>query len=110
MTTKNILIGVIVLLVLIILFSYMKNRDKTCFTLPRNPDPTVFGPKYWAALHKMMSDIPCPVCRGFAEKFMVFYHDFINVKLGKNIHNVENFNYFTDLIGKVRANNNTWVA
>lgn len=91
MTTKNILIGVIVLLAAIILFSYMKNRDKTCFLLPKNPDPTVFGPKYWEALHKMMGDIPCPICRGFAEKFMIFFHDTINKKLLKPVYNQANY-------------------
>lgn len=91
MTTKNILIGVIALLVLILLISYFKNKGKTCYELPENPNPTVFGPKYWAALHSMMSSIPCGTCRGFAEKFMIFFHDVINLKTNKPVYDPANY-------------------
>lgn len=110
MNTKNILIGLGALVILLLVISYFKDKEKVCYMLPKSSDPKVFGPKYWAALHNITERIPCGTCRGFAEKFAIFWHDFTNVKLGKSLYDENNFNYFTDLIGKIKANNNTWVA
>lgn len=90
-TTRNILIGAVALLIILLVISHTKNKDKTCYSLPKNPDPAVFGPKYWAALHDIVGKIPCGQCRGFAEKFMVFFHDVVNAKLNRPLYAPENY-------------------
>ena len=82
--------------------------ERLSFDLPTTVDPAVFGPQYWKAFHTLAHEVPCGFCRGFAERFMVFMHDMVNVKLGKPIYDVTNFNYFTDLIAKIAANDNKW--
>lgn len=91
MNTKNILIGVLGLLVILLAVSYFKNKDKVCYVLPKTSDPKIFGPKYWAALHNITERIPCGSCRGFAEKFMVFFHDVVNAKLNRPLYDSSNY-------------------
>lgn len=98
------IIAFLVLGVAITLFlmdKYIQNPkgepEEVCFNLPRNSDPMVFGPKYWEAFHALSHRIPCGLCRGFAERFMVFFHDTVNLKLGKPLYDKENFDYFTKL-------------
>lgn len=95
MNTRNILIGVVILaIVLFFIYRNKQNKDVVSYSLPRTPDPSVFGPKYWFALHDITGRIPCGYCRGFAEKFMVFMHDTVNKKLSKPLYDQENFNKF----------------
>lgn len=120
LTTRDyIFITAIVVLGVILIWYINKNKtidsngvqlDKDCYLLPKSVDPLVFGPKYWAAFHDLTHKIPCAGCRDFAEKFMIFFHDFINVKLGKNIYDVQNFNDMSELVMRVKLNNNTWIA
>jgi len=95
------IIFVITLLIIsvILIKMYQKNKEfeRLCFELPRTGDSSVFGPHYWAAFHKLAHNVPCSICRGFAEKFIVFFHDTVNKKLGKPIYDQENFSYFTRL-------------
>ena len=93
---RNTLIAITVITILLIigLYLYSKNKEgeiKKCFTVPTSPDPQTFGPSYWKAFHSLASDIPCPNCRGFAEKFMIFFHDVVNKKLDKPLYDSENY-------------------
>ena len=102
-----IIIGVILLLLFI--DNNNKNARKTqtlAFTLPTSPDPTVFGPYYWNAYHTLAKNVPCPACRGFAEKFTVFFHDTVNMKLNKPLYDPQNFKYFTNLFANINRGEN----
>lgn len=77
--------------------------EKVCFNLPTTVDTSVFGPEYWNAFHTLASKIPCGGCRGFAEKFMVFFHDLVNVKTGAKIYDQANYNYFLSAISKLNS-------
>lgn len=79
-----------------------KNNDLITLSLPNNPVPTVFGPKYWEAYHKLSERIPCPGCRSEAVPFISFFHDVVNQKKGKPIFNKENFNKHIDMISKLK--------
>lgn len=54
-------------------------------------DPSEFGASYWAAIHNIVSEIPCELCREEAERFVTFWHDLKNKELGKEIYNKKNF-------------------
>lgn len=69
---------------------YLKN-SKVCYDLPLNVSKDEWGPKYWESLHSTVDRIPCPSCRAEGIELMEFMHDIVNVKLGKDIHNEENF-------------------
>lgn len=88
-TQKLLIAGGILAIVLI--FIYARNKERVCYALPLNKDPKIFGPHYWSALHSIVERIPCGECRGFAEKFMVFFHDVINDKLSKPLYNSANY-------------------
>lgn len=94
-TTKYILIAIILLLLIYILAIKNKSRvfgiQMDCYSLPDNSDPSIFGPPYWAAFHDLAHKVPCPTCRTFAEKFMVFFHDVVNKKLDKPIYDKQNY-------------------
>lgn len=90
-TTRNILIGAVAILVILLIISHNKNKEKVCYDLTKNPDPAVFGPQYWAAFHNLASRVPCGTCRGFAEKFMVFFHDVVNRKINHPIFDQKNY-------------------
>lgn len=99
--TVPILILLIIALILVI--SYLNTTRVEVFALPRSSNPSVFGRHYWSAFHKLANDVPCAKCKGFAEKFMVFFHDTVNLKLGKPIFNQPNFDYFTQLFSDINA-------
>lgn len=61
------------------------------YRLPTNPDPDVFGTKFWAAFHNLSQELPCPGCRKEWESFMIFAHDYKNFDLSKKIYAPENF-------------------
>lgn len=79
-----------------------------CFTLPTTSDPTVFGPPTWKAFHSLAESIPCPHCRRYAEKFIIFFHDTVNLKTGKPLYDPSNFNKFTKLISDIKAGVPVW--
>ena len=87
---KYIVITVVLLIVIFIL--YRKNRNNVTYNLPDNKDPNVFGPYYWTALHDITNRIPCPLCKPFGQKFMIFFHDVVNKKLDKPLFDPENYN------------------
>lgn len=104
-----IILGAIVLIVIIIIainHQRKKTTETLCFDLPASFDPSIFGSKYWNAFHSLASKIPCGMCRGFAEKFIVFFHDTVNMKLGKPLYDKENFDYFTSLFAKINQGEN----
>lgn len=80
-----------------------RNNDVITLALPndRDPSPTIFGPKYWEAYHKLTERIPCQGCRSKAVPFMKFFHDVVNYQKGKPIFYKENFNKHLDLIAKI---------
>lgn len=122
MADKKTSFGKIVLIVLGVILAllginYLINRNKQPqgtqdinFRLPTSVDPSVFGPEYWKAFHTLAEKVPCGLCRGFAEKFIVFFHDTVNLKLGKKLHDPENYDKFTQLISDIRLNGNKWPA
>lgn len=77
------------------------NYDVITLSLPRNPSPLVFGPKYWKAFHTITERIPCPACRNKAVPFMKFFHDVVNKETGKEIFDKDNFNKHIDHISKM---------
>lgn len=85
------------------LYSAHQQTKVMCLRLPNSSNPEVFGRPYWAAFHKLAADVPCDKCRHFAEKFMIFFHDTVNMKLGKPIYNQQNFNTFTQLFADINA-------
>lgn len=86
---KNIFI--ILIVAAIIFFIIQKHKNVACYYLPNSNDPKVFGPFYWKAFHDLANRIPCGDCRPEAQKFMVFFHDVINKKLGKPLFNQDNY-------------------
>lgn len=109
---------IIVILVLVILYLiYYYNKAKTIsngqekilsFKVATSPVPDEFGPSYWKAFHGLAHDVPCPGCRGFAEKFIIFFHDIVNLKTGKQLYDPQNYNEMQTLLQQIRANNNTY--
>ena len=96
------IVAIIVFLVIIYLQNQKQKTTKTLtFELPRSSDPAVFGSAYWNAFHTIANNIPCGVCKGFGQRFVIFFHDMVNLKLGKTIYDKENFDYFTDLIARI---------
>lgn len=56
--------------------------------------PEICGPSWWAMLHgwaKAIETDGCPSCGGFAVKAASALHDLTNIKLGKPIHDEDNF-------------------
>ncbi len=81
--------------------SSRRNYDVITLALPKETDPSVFGPKYWESFHKITENIPCPDCRSKAVPFMKFFHDVVNKKTGKPIFDRDNFNNHLDMICKM---------
>lgn len=70
------------------------------FKLPKNPNPDVFGPSYWKALHTLVEMVPCPACRYKAVPFMKFFHDVVNLNTGKKLFDEKNYNFWIDYFNK----------
>ena len=79
--------------------------EKICYELPVTPETKVFGPKYWEAFHDLANRIPCGNCRQAGSSFMVFFHDLVNMKLGKPIYNKENFDGWVEKIKNLKVEN-----
>lgn len=75
-----------------------KNFDIITFKLPNSHDPDIFGAPYWKARHFLSEMTPCPSCRKEAVSHEIFFHDFINKKLKKNLYNPENFDKWVEKI------------
>lgn len=73
------------------------------YRLPTSLDTEVFGPHYWAALHNIVDEIPCSICRNDAIGLMKGMHDTVNYKLGKPIYDEDNFNKYTEYICKIKT-------
>jgi len=84
-------------------FTVNQRRDYDVITLalPRDSDPTVFGPRYWETLHKLVDRIPCPACRNKAVPFMSFFHDVVNKKTEKPLFDPKNYNEHIEFISKL---------
>lgn len=121
MKTQNLLIILFAVAVAaMIIFIYNKKKqdalgstkapdlETISYRLPTDVDPTIFGPKYWAAYHDLTSRIPCGTCREFAERFMIFFHDLVSLKLGKKLYDPVNFAEMSQLITTVNLKGNKW--
>jgi len=67
------------------------SKDRVTYDLPKSKDTKVFGPDFWAAFHDLAKRVPCDECRDKAESFMVFFHDMVNVRVGKPVYDEKNF-------------------
>lgn len=110
---------IIGLLVYAGIYAYLRNKkeageasptERDCFSLPTTSNTEIFGPAYWKAFHQLAHQVPCSGCRDFAEKFMVFFHDMVNIKLSRPIYDQKNFDEMSELVMKVKLLNNTWPA
>lgn len=107
----KITIGILVLIIIALIYIHFRDRsvkkeevkgwETLSFKVPTTVDPTVFGKYYWNAFHTLADKIPCGGCRGFAEKFMIYFHDLVNVKVGHPIFDRPNYDYFNDSICKL---------
>lgn len=117
MENSNSKIGVIFLLgllVVVLLFLYLNTQNKKvvslpqgisrqCYDLPTSLDSSVFGPKYWQAFQSLAHNVPCYHCRVFAEKFISYFHDIVNIKTGKQPYDINNYNYFNKSIANLNS-------
>lgn len=113
MKNQTLIILLIILVVAVVVYSmYQKNKrvETTCFELPLSRNPQVFGSQYWKTFHTLAHKVPCVFCREFAEKFMVFFHDVVNMKTGKPIHDQQNFDKFTQLFADINKGENPFEA
>jgi hypothetical protein len=81
--------------------SEQKENIVVTYNLPTSVDTEIFGPVYWAAFHDLASKIPCGICKEKMEQTMIFVHDLVNQRLGKSIHNPENFKKYLNYISKL---------
>ena|ERR1035437_561862 len=73
----------------------MSNEITTVtYELPNSVDTAVFGPVYWAAFADLASKIPCGPCRGHAEGMITFWHDLVNIHIGKPVYDQANFDKY----------------
>lgn len=72
--------------------------DIVTLKLPNNPNPQVFGSKYWEAFHKLAQMVPCPACRSKAVPFMSFFHDVVNNQTGKELYDKKNYDYWINFL------------
>lgn len=117
-TNSKILIGLgFLVLAGIIIYLYNKSKKeaaalasansggtkRVCFDLPTSSVPADFGPAYWNAFQTIAADIPCEGCRTYAEKFISFFHDVVNRKVGKAVYDQANYDYVfqTIMTGKI---------
>lgn len=77
-----------------------KEFDIITLKLPNNPDPEIFGSKFWEALHSIVEDIPCPACRSKAVPFMKFFHDVVNKSLKKPLYDKDNYDFWINYLCK----------
>ncbi len=85
-----------------VLINTRKNSDVITLKLPNSKDASVFGPKYWEALHAITERIPCVLCRDKAVPFMKFFHDVVNHETEKPIYDPDNFNKHLDYIATLK--------
>lgn len=105
-TSKTIIALLVVALIIVAILGYRRQKEiksGTCFDLPTESDPSKFGPAYWKAFHTLAEKVPCGACKGFAVKFMVFFHDLVNLKLNKPIQDQANFDYFLTVFSDLKA-------
>jgi len=69
-----------------------------------NPTSECWGPIIWSYLHGIVDAIPCPKCRSEGQKLMIFIHDIVNVKLGKEIYDKRNFREVLAELDELRKN------
>lgn len=72
--------------------------DIVTLKLPNNPNPQVFGSKYWESFHKLAEMVPCPACRSKAVPFMSFFHDVVNKETGKQLYDKKNYDYWINFL------------
>lgn len=108
MNKKIVIPFIAVIAILVFLYEKFKDKDTKhlCFNLSTNPDPSVFGKSYWEAFHTLAGDIPCSGCKTFAEKFMVFFHDLVNIKVGHPIYDQKNYDYFLQFFSDLKSGKN----
>jgi hypothetical protein len=56
----------------------------------------VCGPSWWGALHGVVDSISCESCRDHGQDLMSAMHDFVNIKLGKELYDPVNFRHVAD--------------
>lgn len=102
-TVKYILIAIVALTIIGLV--YKAGKQTGCYVLPNNVDPNVFGPHYWKAFHNIADRIPCNLCKPFTQKFMIFFHDTVNKKLGKPLYDENNYNEMIKEINLIASDN-----
>lgn len=114
--------GIVALLIILIIIYYYSQKQKEVgakrvskvisedgqdkiltYRLPTDMDTEVFGPHYWAALHNLVENIPCSICRNDAIGLMRGMHDVVNVKLDKPVYDKENFDKFLAHVCEIKA-------
>lgn len=75
---------------------------KLNYEIPNSTDAEKFGPATWCALHDIVENIPCPICRVEAVSFMRFFHDMKNVALGKPVMYKQNYLNWLNKISKIK--------
>ena len=114
--------GIVALIIILIIIYYYNQKQKQSETsrmsktisadgqdkiltyrLPTDLDTDVFGPHYWGALHNLVENIPCSICRNDAIGLMRGMHDVVNVKLDKPVYDKENFDKFLAHICTIKA-------
>jgi hypothetical protein len=99
-------IGLVVIILLIAYYLYKNNDSNTeelTFDLPTSVDPSVFGPPYWKAFEKLATSVPCSLCRGDAENFISFMHDYVNLKTKKSLYDKNNFDTMLATVTNLRS-------
>ena len=81
--------------------------DIVTLKLPNNPNPQVFGSKYWESFHTLAEMIPCPACRSKAAPFMSFFHDVVNKETGKKLYDKKNYDYWIKFLCEKNPNKNS---
>ena len=70
------------------------------------PDSAKWGPKKWRELEAWVESLPPGACRVDARRFVIAYHDLVNFKLKKELHDIQNFldiaDVFTEIARSVR--------
>lgn len=119
---KGVVFGIILLIILaVIIYYYLNNKNGSgeqrmsksisadgkdkilTYRLPNSVDTEIFGPYYWGALHNVVDNIPCSICRNDAKPMMVFMHDLVNYKLDKPIFNPENFDKWAAYVCNIKS-------
>lgn len=113
--------GIIILIIVLIVIYYFNQKQSApskrisksisvdgedkilTYRLPTSMDTEVFGKHYWGALHNLVENIPCSICRNDAIDLMEGMHNLVNSKLEKPIYKPEKFEKFLANVCEIKA-------